>query len=1832
MSTAWPRWPVGDPAKLLAYVQYRRAGETAPATPADLLGLGMAPTGDGPVLDDLRALYEGFAARGISYADELAGSAPGRQTVRAPYEVLHSPRHATCLDLAVTLAGACLDAGLHPLLAVIAGRAGAPAHALVVVWLDGRWRQAPPHVDYRSEETGPDWHTLPEDLLDQLADTADAPGAFLALDITDTAARPNAADPRRRSTHPFEASAAHGARLLREAAAEHRLAVTLDVGLGCRQQQPLRLPDQPRAPVLAPPYQPPPADLEERGPLSLLGARHDAIRFHPRDELDYLRDFYQRPDPAGPRTRIAVLHGAGGAGKTRLAAELAHRLAQEGWYTGFLTRDTDPYDCAWLARVASPVLAVVDYAEDHRTADVVHLLRALRDREAPTCLLLTARSVGDWWEQEIAATLRRDGHRHLSQAVALPARHPRRTGVFRAALRSFGAPDATVLGAEPPPDPGDGGWSTLDLVMHAWLRARAGDHDHPTAEDELYERILDHELGYWIRCYTAQIGKPSGRTRELLREAGACISLLAPRRDRLDRALAALPVLAEEATRRDEIAALFEDLLPTTPEDGTLAVRPDPLATHLTATVLLADPDLLGSCLVAAGRQEQLNACIGITRVADSPHGADGARLAAAALRAAPDLWQAALPVAAAQGGPFVGALEDLVRAEPTSLPLAELAFSLPSGHSTLRGLALAVVERSRPEGAPEDSDELRAAHAAWLDNLAIRKAEAGEHRAAVQSATQAVAHLRLLARDYSGAVPRLASALTNLACHQAVVGERRAALPSAGESVVLFRQLAERDPATFRAGFAGALNNFALRQAEVGERRAALDSATEAVAHYRALAEEEPSAYLPDLAMALSNLGGRQAELGEGRAALESAEEAVALYQALAEEDPTAYLPALATALNGLAGCRERVGERRAAVAAATEAVHLLHLLDEAQPGAFRFVLATSLGSLAGLQARVGERRAGLESATEAVTHLRGLAQGDREAFLPQLAEALNGLGLRQAEAGERRAALESAVEAVGYFRALAQDDPDMFLPGLARAVRSLSLRHTQVGERGAALRFAAESVTHLTALSGRDPVRYRPGLAAALGNLSGCQANAGERQSALRSAVEALAHYRALDQADPVVFLPDLAMAVHNLSLRQAAVGERRAALESAEEAVDIRRRLVREDSAAVLPDLAVSLGNLASRQAEAGDRRAALETATEAVAHLRALAREDPEAFRPAVAMALTNLSSRQAETGDRRAALGSVTEAVAHYRSLAEEDPEAFLPDLAGALSNLAMEQGETGASSAALDAITEAVDIRRQLVRKNADAFLPALARELNNLSNCQSLTDDRRAALESVTEAVAHYEALALDNPAFLPQLAKALSNLAVRQGETGDRRAALESITECAARYRVLAAEEPAAFLPDLALVLNNLALAQGEAGDLPAAAESITEAVARFAALARESPEAFLSDLAKALNNLAALETKAGGPFAGTATADEVVAAFEPGPAAELLVARAVWRWGEGDRTGAAGCLEAAVRAADESDDPRWTGRARVLVRSFAMFVREEAVEAPLLGWMLVGLPVWATADLPEEYVALIDRWMAAETWAEHESVLRQAYPLLSSERGGAALDTMRAIQPHVPGLDILAELLQAAETRGLEAVLDEERAYHATVELVDGWLGTPDWAADLAYLRAHPGLVEDALAHELLAADTEEPEIRRHLGILRLAGHLPLPEVYDAVTDPATAVDTAMDLVGEGRIDALGALLWAAGELADEYFVGPYLAGVIAVCFGPEALESLLGYGPTAHGSPQALLFTEAAGQGTPVQLAGAAARLRALAGRRPQQAAELLGYADLLASAATDRAAE
>ena len=883
-----------------------------------------------------RRIFDKFVELGIEYVAEPTDSEPGAQRVRPVNEVL-AFRKATCIDLCVAFCCAALDAGIYPLILTVTADRGFDRHAIVLVPLERMWTtgcDAILETGFSRELLEVDGEALGTMVYESKGDSS---GTWLAIDVQQvTEAGAN-----------WGAALSSGARYIRD----WEWDVCVDVG-GLRSRTPDReLPPGGRIEkVLAPAY----AALPENfTPLQLIKARHGVVPYQQCAEMRRLRAWATTTADASAPSQggrsgdiaVAVVTGAGGSGKTRMAAQLCHDLSTIGWYAGFLPSTTEVTDeeLAALAAVTTELLVVVDYAEEARRGLIARVVRALRARESATRIVLTARGAKTWWE-EFYEEAEQDGT-VLRNTLPLSIRgkqeveaDPRFFGrMYRRAVQrfSYDLNGVVLTDVEVPEGLGD---TALDVVLRAWL-AVCGDNDGaqeaiPTRE-ELYDKVLSIEFARWHK--EPKLGDIS---RKQMRQAAATLSLLAPSQDEdtVDDVLSRLPEWSQEHLLRSRFAELLVQSLLR--DDGAEAVslRPDPVAEYLILMVFGKNPDLLDRVLpqdpakvpglddpdaedsvvtrALEWGQQVRNACVTLTRASFLDREV-ALRLARRALRERPFLWKEALDVALTQGGPLGPALEALIESG-ADLPLGEIDDAIPVGHPALAGAALAATRRL---AASAEHSTARQAH--WANSLAVRLSDVGERGEALVAAREAVELYRGLAGASPAAyTPDLAASLNNLANRLSAVGERNEALVAAREAVRLRRALAEASPQAYTPDLAMSLNNLAAFLSAVGERNEALVAARKAVELYRGLAEASPAAYTPDLAMSLNNLAVFLSAVGERNEALVAAREAVRLRRALAEASPQAYAPDLATSLNNLADILSADGRSEEAQAVFVEGI----------------------------------------------------------------------------------------------------------------------------------------------------------------------------------------------------------------------------------------------------------------------------------------------------------------------------------------------------------------------------------------------------------------------------------------------------------------------------------------------------------------------------------------------------------------------------------------------------------------------------------------------------------------------------------------------------------------------------------------------------------------------------------------------------------------------------------------------------------------------------------------------------------------------------------------------
>ena len=1706
------RWDsVADPARLVEYVPTGAVTYMIPSRNRREL-----PGPDSrPAEEKAKAIFELMAKLGIRYVLEPADSRPGAQFVRPVEEVFRASGQGTCLDLCVAFSSAALDAGLHPMILTVT-KSNEDRHSIVLIPCNRTWLASGRPEPVADHEVVHEPFLLDDMPLKAMVyRTATGSGDLLAIDMQQASRKPDGT--------PFgdwESAVSRGADFL-TGTTGWDWDVCVDIGaLRGTMVAPHSVYAPPRTRVLEPGYLKP-APGATRSPLQLIKARTGIVPFTGRDKLTELTDWANKqPGEGREDLAVAVVTGVGGSGKTRLAAELCSKLEKTGWVAGFVPKTTElsEAELIWLTRVESHLLLVLDYAEESHKEELTRLLRRLRERGAPTRVVLTARSAGAWLDDLLKDDVLSGAMAQGLRRFELPRQAETSTKMAKRAAKRF----ARYLETPEPVDveiPQNSRWTTLDFVLHGWLIASEVDAANlPSSRERLYEDILRREIKYWQDEAARQgMAKVSEAT---LRTSAAVLSLIGPRTvSETADVLSRLPEWSEVELRKT-YAELLSKML-ADPGDAYV-LRPDPVAEKLIVEVFVDDgetiddpeellnkvlppdplsdsrlneatcPPAIARRALCHGRQSQ-QVCDVITRCT-SQGDAPAAQLAHSALRCRTHLWISGLEAALKQGGPFVTALEEALK-DGMNIPAAEIADSIPSRHSYLRGLAVTAMSRD------QEKDMTPTERATYMNNLSNRLSEVGDREGALKAIREAVEIRRGLPEENKTAInPGLAGSLNNLSGCLFGVGDRGGALDAAREAVGIYRGLAKKNPGAFSPGLAGSLNNLSGCLFGVGDRGGALDAAREAVGIYRGLVEGNAEVFKSDLAMSLSNLSNRLSEVGDHEGALKAIREAVEIRCGLAEGNTAAFNPDLA-------------------------------------------------GSLSNLSNRlfgVGDRGGALDAAREAVGIYRGLAEGNAEVFKSDLAASLSNLSNRLFEVGDRGGALKAIREAVGIYRRLADGNVKAFKPDLARSLNNLSIVLSGVGDRGGALDVIWEAVGIYRGLAEGNVKAFKPDLAMSLSNLSNRLSEMGDRGGALKAVREATKIYHGLVEGNAEAFIPVLARSLNDLSSRLSDLGDRGGALKAVREAVGIYRGLAEGNVEAFKPDLARSLNNLSIVLSGVGDREGALDAAREAVEIRRGLAAENAAAFTPVLASSLNDLSVILSDLGDREGALDAAREAVGIYRGLVEGNAEAFIPVLAGSLSNLSNRLSDLGDRGGALDAAREAVRIYRGLVKESPAAFNPNLGMSLNNLSNRLSEVGDREGALEVIREAVGIYRGLAEGNAAaFKSVLAGSLSNLSNRLSEVGDRGGALKAVREAVGIYRGLAKESPAAFSSELARSLSNLSNRLSEMGDRGGALEVIREAVEIRRGLAKRNAAAFEADLIRSLNILACLLTEAG-------ETDEALRCFTDFPAglqARLWLARAHWQ----GQAGGVDDLSRAAELADAQDDPRLLGRVR---RAIAETAGEWQAAIPTEQWE--ELPDWAVCNLNERLETL-QAWIQCTNWDDQAQLLRSAWPA-PTEDDVALARAAAERYVDVPGISTLADFVDAIAEQGLEPVLSEMQALHESTALVIGWRTAHAERKGRQYLKKHQNMMGNPRCREVLqrlGLPDEERESR--LALLDLAAVSSADIAYDVAEDLEDADDAIRDFIDAANVPGMHYVLRVRPDLTEATPHGRFAAALCAYLTG-------------------------------------------------------------------------
>jgi hypothetical protein len=331
-------------------------------------------------------------------------------------------------------------------------------------------------------------------------------------------------------------------------------------------------------------------------PASLLLPELGVVPFQARDaEMRRLEEWCD----AEGQFSVFVVHGPGGAGKTRLARELVRWRLRDRWMCGFVDPDSsEPFpDIAamCLRTAAAPLLLVVDYAEtvdDQRLRSVIAAARAESTTQPVRLLVLTRADPSHIAAHQVELAVRRSCVLELTPLFPCAAD---REIAFRRCARVFARRLEQADIRHQPERMSDVDWAaradqlvdrhrdvdacefadalTLQMTALADLLPRQG----PVGDRLTVEAVLlTHESDHLYRHARSRGLDLDRDTLELVLLVGALFS--AEDRQSAERLLKGLPQLSEiNGDRLRRIVAWLARLYPRTHDVFLQALRPERL-------------------------------------------------------------------------------------------------------------------------------------------------------------------------------------------------------------------------------------------------------------------------------------------------------------------------------------------------------------------------------------------------------------------------------------------------------------------------------------------------------------------------------------------------------------------------------------------------------------------------------------------------------------------------------------------------------------------------------------------------------------------------------------------------------------------------------------------------------------------------------------------------------------------------------------------------------------------------------------------------------------------------------------------------------------------------------------------------------------------------------------------------------------------------------------------------------------------------------------------------------------------------------------------------------
>ena len=317
---------------------------------------------------------------------------------------------------------------------------------------------------------------------------------------------------------------------------------------------------------------------------------------------------------------------------------------------------------------------------------------------------------------------------------------------------------------------------------------------------------------------------------------------------------------------------------------------------------------------------------------------------------------------------------------------------------------------------------------------------------------------------------PNVAGTLNNLGNAWRSLGEPKKAIEYYTQALVIKKAVfGDSHP-----DVAMTLNNLGAAWSDLGEKKKAIEYYTQALEMRKAVFGDSH----PDVAMTLNNLGNAWSDLGEPKKAIEYYTQALVIFKAVFGDSH----PDVAMTLNNLGAAWSSLGEKKKAIEYYTQALVIFKaVFGDSHPD-----VAITLNNLGLAWSNLGEPKKAIEYYTQAL-EIRKAVFGDSH---PDVAGTLNNLGTAWSDLGENKKAIEYYTQALEIFKAVFGDSH----PDVAGTLNNLGNAWSSLGEKKKAIEYYTQALEMKKAVFGDS----HPDVAMTLNNLGAAWGSLGDHQKA--------------------------------------------------------------------------------------------------------------------------------------------------------------------------------------------------------------------------------------------------------------------------------------------------------------------------------------------------------------------------------------------------------------------------------------------------------------------------------------------------------------------------------------------------------------------------------------------------------------------------------------------------------------------------------------------------------------------------------------------------------------